>query len=632
MNRSEYEELIEKGYTEEEIKVSLDDVSRMEISDSPLGPGREDRGVTVRDAEGIEKKTSSIMMGYNKQGIVLENGQYVSWEEVELAINETLSNNKENTVCICKKNGKRIEPAAIVEDILERSIEKTYLTRETSDKISNQQAAEVSIHEGEKEYPKGIEMLGNNGIQLPDGKYVSRQEIELALQDYIILTGPEPVITPPVEPVISPIEPVISPVQPVIPPMEPIQPTDEVIPQKEEPKEEIKPSRKNEVFKVIKRIYHEMSWVPLAVGIIAEVIAGFGKEDVISKQEIMRKATALGYDTSVVESIDTKIETAEETVERLFGDVEVGGKVYVPEGVEYYSSSDHKYGGTNRRGVIGEGSRQAGEYNVDGFSILKDGRIHEVEWNKGEDLVSVLQEISKETNTPIEDLIPMVHIGGPVAGWLDVYDLFNEKEKEPQVTDRTVILDETNTYEGVIEDFTGDTITINNGKEDVTLKVKKDDGSFVQDGDIIIGSDGQQYEMTDIEVNEMDVIDVEEVVTGSKINWSIKNITLEETLAIAGLTAAAMYVSKKIPRKEMVEMTEAQINSLIAQEEKEFIDVKGEYEGISAFNKATQTLVGKQFTPPMTASESLRNELIRQNITVENINDMSNNVTGGKAK
>jgi len=43
-------------------------------------------------------------------------------------------------------------------------------------------------------------------------------------------------------------------------------------------------------------------------------------------------------------------------------------------------------------------------------------------------------------------------------------------------------------------------------------------------------------------------------------------------------------------------------------------------------------LVGKQFTPPMTASESLRNELIRQNITVENINDMSNNVTGGKAK
>jgi len=296
MNRSEYEELIEKGYTEEEIKVSLDDVSRMEISDSPLGPGREDRGVTVRDAEGIEKKTSSIMMGYNKQGIVLENGQYVSWEEVELAINETLSNNKENTVCICKKNGKRIEPAAIVEDILERSIEKTYLTRETSDKISNQQAAEVSIHEGEKEYPKGIEMLGNNGIQLPDGKYVSRQEIELALQDYIILTGPEPVITPPVEPVISPIEPVISPVQPVIPPMEPIQPTDEVIPQKEEPKEEIKPSRKNEVFKVIKRIYHEMSWVPLAVGIIAEVIAGFGKEDVISKQEIMRKATALGYD------------------------------------------------------------------------------------------------------------------------------------------------------------------------------------------------------------------------------------------------------------------------------------------------------------------------------------------------
>ena len=209
--RNEYEELKKQGYTEEEIELMLDNVSRMTISDQPLGPGRDDRGVTVTDSTGLSKKTSSIMMGYNKQGIQLENGEYVSWEEVKTVLTDTLQLDEEDVVYICKKTGKIVEPPEIVEAIFNESIGKAYFTQQQTDKLPNQQAAQVALHVDGKTYPKGLEMLGNQGLQLPSGEYVSKEEIELALQDYVrlrkgsIIAPPYPP-TPPLPP-IGPDEP-----------------------------------------------------------------------------------------------------------------------------------------------------------------------------------------------------------------------------------------------------------------------------------------------------------------------------------------------------------------------------------------------------------------------------------------
>jgi len=628
--RNDYEELLKQGYTEEEIQLMLDNVSRMTISGEPLGQGRDDRGVVVTDSAGVSRKTSSVMMGYNKEGIQLENGDYVSWEETEQVLKETLETVEEDVVYVCKKTGKVVEPAQIVETIFEETMKQSYFTQAPTDKITNQDASQVALHADGQTYPKGVEMLGNDKLQLPSGEYVSKFEITRALQDFVMLKEPEIVPFIP----ISGIDP-IQPHTPVgsefttgnesrgMPPLIPTVP-EQVTSNTTEPS-------KTEKHRVIERIKKAISVVPLLVAVAAEVLAGFGQKDVIDTQELIRKAQSLSYETSQVQSIDTRYETEEEVAKRNYEGITTGDTIYVDSAIPYYESSDYQYGGANRMGVVGT-DLGYGDYELEGFSILDEGQIRRVEFNPGESLYSTMNAVTQETGKTIEELEPMVHmvkVGETDAGWISADDLISSKDKTPQIKDVNVVLNQNATYKGTIEDFQGDTITINNGKEDVTLKVKKDDGTFIEGGDIVMGSDGAQYQMTDLQVEQTDIIDIEEVKTGTKVNWSFKNITLEEHLAAAGIAVVGTAASIR-RKKEMVEMTDEEINTLIEEKRKDFQKSKGEYEGYSEFKKATETLVGKQLVPPMTPQSTLREELIDQNITVEDIRNLGE--SGGKRR
>jgi len=620
INGSEYERLIREGYTEHPIDVSFDELGRMELFDSPLAENREDKGVTVTDSTGLSMRTSSIMMGYNKQSITLENGTYVSWEEVEQLLNEVLNNTEEEVIYFSKDTGKRVEPSEIVTEIFELSTSKTYLSLWPTDKITNQQAMQMGVHDPEKgNFPKGVAMLGNDGFQLENGEYVSKVEIVQALQNYVMLKGPE--LVPPVVPPLTPEIPPIGPEDPVIPTIDPIK-TDAMI---NEPVQE-------ETHRVINDFVRKYSWIPLAVALTSEVIAGFGKTDKIVQEQVLRDLTNLRYKAAQVEKIDETFETSKDVFNRMFEGVTTGEEIEIDQSVDYYESSDHKYGGADKKGVVGE-DLDFGKYEIDGFSILENGKIRDVDFDKGEDLYDKLEEVSRQTGTPIEQLEPMMHLkksGGYDAGWVKGEGLFTDDEKKPQLKDVEVILDESNKYDGTIEDFKGDTITINNGKEDITINVKDQDGNFIKSGDIVVGSDGQQYQMTDFEVTQEEVIDFEDVKTGTKVNWSLKNITLEEHLAAVAIALVGTALSAR-KKKDMVDMTESQIEELIVNKKKEFIDAKGEYEGNSEFKKATETLVGKQIVPPMTAQQILKDELIAQEITVQEIRNLGEE-SGGKRR
>ena len=104
MNKSDYESLKELGYTEEEIKAALEGISKISVFSSPLSESRDDKGVKVSPNGGEEKRTSNIMMGYNKDGITLDNGDYLELDEVIKAIEESLSEDKDflkilNLIC-----------------------------------------------------------------------------------------------------------------------------------------------------------------------------------------------------------------------------------------------------------------------------------------------------------------------------------------------------------------------------------------------------------------------------------------------------------------------------------------------------------------------------------------------------
>ena len=120
MKQSDIEKLIKQGYSIEEIRVALNGLSTIALSPQEkeaLGEGRDDRTVYVTPQNGEEKKTSSIMMGYNKQGIELENGEYVNFDEVSEAINKELQTDEPNIVYVSKKTGKKIAKPEVIEEL-----------------------------------------------------------------------------------------------------------------------------------------------------------------------------------------------------------------------------------------------------------------------------------------------------------------------------------------------------------------------------------------------------------------------------------------------------------------------------------------------------------------------------------
>ena len=70
MKQTDIEILRKKGYTEAEIQIAVDTLSKLTISPQELealGKNRDDRTVVASSSDGKSMKTSSIMMGYNKE-------------------------------------------------------------------------------------------------------------------------------------------------------------------------------------------------------------------------------------------------------------------------------------------------------------------------------------------------------------------------------------------------------------------------------------------------------------------------------------------------------------------------------------------------------------------------------------
>ena len=73
-----FERLIKEGYQIDghlSENIRQNDMSSLTLETKELGNStsskkREDKSVVIRDSDGNEKRVSSIMMGYNKQGFI----------------------------------------------------------------------------------------------------------------------------------------------------------------------------------------------------------------------------------------------------------------------------------------------------------------------------------------------------------------------------------------------------------------------------------------------------------------------------------------------------------------------------------------------------------------------------------
>lgn len=598
MDQNDYEELLKKGYTEEQIKVALDSLSQINVSEGPMRPNRDDRSVSVRDANNLEKRTTSIMMGYNKQGIRLENGEYVSFTEFEDAIKESMASDKENEVYVCKKTGKRVEPVEIVENIYKDVIEaQSSLILSEDNVITNQTSAKIAIRDPhlKQTINKGILMLGNEGIQLSSGDYVFLPELQESLNDYVKMS------------------PNVKPIPPIVPQLDPKKQEEEIehlFPEqkKEEP---IKPSKqdpvepKKEKHRVIKRIRKKASLIPLIVGAAAVLLTGFGMKDQITTRDIQTVSQSIDFEAIGISETEV-LETQDEIIRRVASEIETGQQLEVQEGVTYHESSNYKYGGADASNEFGNDLRKAGNYTVDYISVLHEGQIVQVEVEKGKNLGDVLDKVSSDLGVPVSELEPMIHLGGAVSGWVSADELYKEEDLIPKVTDTNVVLDESECYTGSIDNFQGDSITINNGVEDVSLRIKDEQGALIEEGSIVVGSDGQEYRMSKLKSEEKVHTDTVEEKTGSELTWSFHNIDKEFALLAGAASVGATLLSRR-KKKEMTTMSDDEIDKLVN-------DAKERFDAQSELTRAADIMTVKE--PNF---ETLGQQLIDHETTVEEI-------------
>lgn len=583
MKQSDIEKLIKQGYSIEEIRVALNGLSTIALSPQEkeaLGEGRDDRTVYVTPQNGEEKKTSSIMMGYNKQGIELENGEYVNFDEVSEAINKELQTDEPNIVYVSKKTGKKIAKPEVIEELFKDVIAVSNGLKISEDNsIQNQNTARIAIEEyaKNKEHNKGVMMFGNEGIELPNGDYVLISEIESALENYVRMTPSE-----------------------IIEIEDPTKGQDT----KQKPKKE-------EKYRVIDRIKKKMTIIPIIIAIAGTLATGFKMEPTFTTEVVKNDRTEAIY---MVDELHEKSEQelTEEAVERI-QDIKTGDKIQMEEGIEYHESSTYKYGGANKSAEFGGKYREAGEYNVEYISILNDGERVQVKYNEGESLGENLKETADRLGVSISDLESYLHIGGPVSGWVSTDDLV-KFQVDKSLEDKNVILETSKNIKVENKDFNGSTISINENGINVDLKVVDENGNLLNPGSIVAGSNGVKYRIQDYNLEQKLDKEEKQIQTGEHLTWSIHNISSE----IALLSAAASLIATKLSKrndKKMVTLTESKINELVG-------NARQKFEHESEFQKAVDSLVSKRIKPEIAEKANLKDALIDKQITVEDIENL----------
>lgn len=535
---TDYERLKKQGYTEEEINVALDNMTHVDVTSAPLGPGRQDKGTSVTNSEGVQSRTSNVMLGYNKRNIQLPNGQYVSLDEVIEALNKCVRENSENKVIIFRKTGKRVDVSDLSAGVRECLSQRPGFNVKGQTPKMNYPAHEYVIKGDQAK-----RVLMGKQVQLDNGEYVLLEDLYKAVADYVYMVEPEkepvlpipPIPTPGVTPGPTPNPVTPGPVNP-----SPVNPgatsptggTDtgsggEPTAVEEEKKEEVVVVKKKRKGKAI-------AGVILAVGLaITTFLAGLGLDPIYAEQ--ISTTFQNNADYTITEMSEQQIfETAEEAVERAMSDLNTGDRVQVPEGVRYDHESDRA---TDIHGTFGQGLRQAGEYTLEYVSILdgKTGNIVKVELNENQNLGDIINETMQDKGLSFEDLKVRVHIGGPVSGWVDCEDILSVDELTPQVVE--TFFQSEQTYDGAVENFT-DSITFDGANGPVTVKVTNADGSLVAPGTMVQGSDSESYRVDDLTPTQMEINTSTMVQTGTKLAWHLSNIPHNLGIMLAGILAS----------------------------------------------------------------------------------------------
>lgn len=490
------------------LEIPADKVAAIETSDAPMAEGRQDKRVDVVDSEGVEKRTSNLMLGYNEKGIQIGE-KYLSVEDLEKRVADYLESDEDDVAFYVRKDDKEkrfCEPREVVDDIAKQLVESgSKIVLSKNEKVTNQDARNVEVNDENGETQTGMFMFGNTELRMPNGTYVSADIVEGALGNYLKAVQKEAAVAAPGEQA-------------------------EQVP--------------DEVQKVVKREKGGKRWIvpiALATAMMTTILSGIGSKDVVAKS-----STDADFNLSTTVAQTEQVEmTPEEAYDKVLNDllgVSTGETVEMADGVEYHESSDYANGGANKTGTFGESLRAPGEYTMEYISVLgADGEIKNVAYQEGQNLGEFVNETAEKEGVDPSELTILIHVGGPVSGWVNVADVVSKNIDitDPEALMKEIVVDSDEQFSGSAVDFDGTGSFLNEDGETVTVDFRLEDGTLVRPGEYVKGSDGREYRVDNLDVKTTESQETE-------ASWSAVDSAKVATLA-SGAAAAlgAIFVKDK---------------------------------------------------------------------------------------
>lgn len=597
---SDYEKLIKQGYIEAgTLVVHVDDITKLELSSQEVKPeetnqkARQDKSVVVIDNQGHMKKVSSILLGYNKKNIKLADGSFANADELLVAMQTAISSLDAGTIVVNKK-GEALDPQSLLK-VVKEAAGKVKIGQRSS-KVTNQDNRYWSV-EGAKsdvEYKKGVVFLGKEGIDLKSGDYVSLDELLMALNEYMVM-----------KPELNSIVP---------------KPN---VPENTEPL----------VVRVVHKYKNNLSrWLSLLAALL---ILGSGikikdnkkmiEVPVEYKEKVMQmvEQNQLNYNVNGMD-VEFTYETIKEAQRRIVSEMKLGDELPLQNGDELYSTSEL----TGSKAVIGNKLRKAGNYQISGVSLVYNDNIYA--WyvdpsidNPGFEIGNFINETVTKNNLDLNKIDVRLHLGNSSnytrTGWIDISKLIKEDSIEQKAIKENSVI--ASTYNGAINNFTGQNISIETINGPVTINILDNDGNLLKPGTTVVGSDGKEYmigELSEsiVKVPSMQTVtktmmEERQVVDGKKITWNIQDCSLAVGLApLLGAIAAAVATKKKNEQaQENPSLFEFENEEEYLKFKREFETAKEDYEKNSKFKKMLKNLFYRKETDLL---QKLTEEQIQQ--------------------
>ncbi|MGN1371446.1 MAG: hypothetical protein ACI4XM_04160 [Candidatus Coprovivens sp.] len=578
---TEYEKLLREGYIEEgTLVIHVDDLSKMEISEhvheemkqEGVKGERKDKSVVLVDNQGRRKRVSHLAFGYNKQGVQLKDGSFMRADELLAAMEEAVTKLEPGTFVVDRK-GRFSSPEELLQVVI-RAAGKIVIGKVPEGIRNHGRLVAVVGANSDEVHKKGTMVIGSKEFDISEGDYVNLDEFLDALDDYVIMT-------PKKEPV--------PPVPPVTPPE----------------KEQDKPI----VVRVVRKYKNKLTAWLILLAMISTFLSGFRINDRTRIEEVpievqeqiiqMIERDDLFYQIEGMEYEDV-LETLEESAKRFVSELSTGDTLELRDGDELYENS----GLGGRKVVIGQGIRQAGDYEITGVSIVYEGKIYA--WNvdlagskPSVQIGDFINSTVAENNLDYDKIEVRLHFGGTKdntqTGWIDISELIKEDMVEQQVIDQVAV--KGSTYDGTVNDFKGSTITIDTLDGPVTITVVDENGNLLQPGTKVIGSDGKEYIISDLNIENYTTEETvtitetktveQEVVDGKKLTWRIQDCNFALAIApLLGALAAHMATKKKNDEAEQnPDFFEFENEEEYQQFKKEFLEAREKYEKTSGFRK-----------------------------------------------